>query len=211
MNNIYLLNNIKYEDVINLEVFQINYIKSDINLEKYDALIFTSKNAIYSIDSFNKQWKEIPSYAIAPKTAKIINEHKGKLSFTGKSSHGNEFAQELLEELKDKKVLYIRAKEVASDLSSILKQNNIKIDELITYETKCKIGLNTKIKDNSVIVFTSPSSVKCFFKNYKWNKTLKAIAIGKTTSKHIPQNINCTVSPTTSIDECIKLARLVTF
>lgn len=211
MNNIYLLNNIKYENITNLEVFKINYIKSDTNLDKYDALIFTSKNAIYSIDSFNKQWKDIPAYAIAPKTAKIINDYNGTLCFTGKSSHGNEFAQELLGELKDKKVLYIRAKEVASNLSLILRQNNINIDELITYETKCNLDLNTKIKDHSVIVFTSPSSVKCFFKNYKWNKTLKAVAIGKTTSKHIPENINCIVSPTTSIDECIKLARLVTF
>ena len=61
MNNIYLLNNIKYENITNLEVFKINYIKSDTNLDKYDALIFTSKNAIYSIDSFNKSWKKIMS------------------------------------------------------------------------------------------------------------------------------------------------------
>ena len=57
MPKIYLLNDQKYLDVENLEVFQIEYIKSEIDLSKYDALIFTSKNAIYSLDSFNKKWK----------------------------------------------------------------------------------------------------------------------------------------------------------
>ena len=55
MPKIYLLNDQKYLDVENLEVFQIEYIKSEIDLSKYDALIFTSKNAIYSLDSFNKK------------------------------------------------------------------------------------------------------------------------------------------------------------
>ena len=41
MPKIYLLNDQKYLDVENLEVFQIEYIKSEIDLSKYDALIFT--------------------------------------------------------------------------------------------------------------------------------------------------------------------------
>ena len=61
MAKIYLLSNQKYSDVENLEVFHIEYIKSNPNLLNYDALIFTSKNAIYSLDSFNKKWKEIDS------------------------------------------------------------------------------------------------------------------------------------------------------
>ena len=72
MAKIYLLSNQKYPQVENLEVFQIEYINSDINLLNYDALIFTSKNAIYSLNSFNKNWKNKDSYAIAPKTSEII-------------------------------------------------------------------------------------------------------------------------------------------
>lgn len=55
MNKIYLLNNLKYEGVENLEVFKIEFIESDIDLSSYDALLFTSKNAIYSLNSFNKK------------------------------------------------------------------------------------------------------------------------------------------------------------
>ena len=97
MAKIYLLSNQKYPNVENLEVFQIKYIKSNVNLLNYDALIFTSKNAVYSLDSFNKDWKKIPSFAIAPKTAQIIEKLEGIVAFTGVTSHGNEFAEELVD------------------------------------------------------------------------------------------------------------------
>lgn len=210
MSKIYLLNNQKFTDVINLEVFKIDYIKTTINLKNYDALIFTSKNAIYSLDSFNKTWKELESYAIAPKTAKIITQLNGNLIFTGKSSHGNDFAQELLEELKNKKVLYVRAKKVVSNLVDILKKNNILIDELITYETSCNKKEDIQIEKNSIVIFTSPSSVECFFKNYKWHESMKAVAIGKTTANYIPENINYFISTKTSVEECVKLAQKLT-
>ncbi|WP_121626185.1 uroporphyrinogen-III synthase [Poseidonibacter antarcticus] len=206
MSKIYLLNNLKYEGIENLEVFGIEYLESAIDLSIYDALVFTSKNAIYSIDSFNKSWKTIPSYAIAPKTAKIIKDHGGNLIFTGVSSHGNEFAKELSCLLKNKKVLYIRALKTVSNISNILKENDIDVDELIAYKTSCK--KSTKIlEEGSVFIFSAPSSVECFFKNYKWSDTYTAIAIGKTTAKYLPSNIKYYVSEKTSIDECIKLAK----
>jgi uroporphyrinogen-III synthase len=206
MSKIYLLNNLKYEGIENLEVFGIEFIKSDIDLKQYDALVFTSKNAIYSVDSFNKTWKKIPSYAIAPKTASVINEYNGKLEFTGISSHGNEFANELIPKLKNKKVLYIRALKTVSNLVDILKENKVDIDELITYKTSCKTS-NKTLEDNSVFIFSAPSSVECFFKNYSWDSSYRAITIGKTTAKYLPNNIDYIVSEKTSIDECIKLAK----
>lgn len=206
MSKIYLLNDLKYEGIENLSVFGIEYIRSDIDLSKYDALIFTSKNAIYSIDSFNKKWQKIPSYAIAPKTANIINEYNGNLVFTGISSHGNEFANELIEGLKNKKVLYIRALKTVSKLVDILKDNDIDIEELIAYKTSC-LNTNKLIEKNSIIIFTAPSSVECFFKNYTWDASYKAITIGKTTANYLPKNIEYIVSEKTSVDECIKLAK----
>ncbi|MBU3014811.1 uroporphyrinogen-III synthase [Poseidonibacter lekithochrous] len=206
MSKIYLLNNLKYEGIENLEVFGIENIESDIDLSKYDALVFTSKNAVYSIDSFNKEWKKIPAYSIAEKTSNVIIEHNGNLVFTGLSSHGNEFAEELSHVLKNKKVLYIKALKTVSNIVGILKENSIDLDELIAYKTSC---LETKkiLENNSIFIFTSPSSVECFFKNYKWDDSYKAIVIGKTTADYLPKNINYIVSNKTSIDECIKLAK----
>jgi uroporphyrinogen-III synthase len=206
MAKIYLLSNQKYTDVLNLEVFQIEYIKSEIDLLKYDALVFTSKNAVYSLDSFNKDWKKIPSFVIAPKTASIIEKLGGKVFFTGVTSHGNEFAKELINLLKNKKVLYIKALKTVSNLVEILKSNDILLDELVAYKTSCKKS-DIKLENNSVFIFTSPSSVEYFFSQYSWNESFKAIVIGKTTAEYLPKNVNYIISSQTSIDECINLAK----
>lgn len=206
MKKIYLLNEQKHEDVENLEVFQIEYIKSDIDLKKYDALVFTSKNGVKAINSFNQDWKNIPSYAIAQKTANTIIKLGGVVEFIGNSGHGNDFAYELKNVLKDKKVLYVKALKTVSNLPNILKENGIFLDEIIAYRTSCKKS-NIILEENSIFIFTSPSSVECFFKQYSWKNSYKAIVIGKTTAEFLPSNINYEISSQTSVEECIKLAK----
>lgn len=206
MKKIYLLNEQKYEDVENLEVFQIEYIKSDVDLKKYDALVFTSKNGVKAINSFNQDWKNIPSYAIAQKTANTIIKLGGVVEFIGNSGHGNDFAYELKNVLKDKKVLYVKALKTVSNLPNILKENSIFLDEIIAYRTSCKKS-NIILEENSIFIFTSPSSVECFFKQYSWKNSYKAIVIGKTTAEFLPSNINYEISSQTSVEECIKLAK----
>lgn len=206
MKKIYLLNEQKHENVENLEVFQIEYIKSDIDLKKYDALVFTSKNGVKAINSFNQDWKNIPSYAIAQKTANTIIKLGGVVEFIGNSGHGNDFAYELKNVLKDKKVLYVKALKTVSNLPNILKENSIFLDEIIAYRTSCKKS-NIILEENSIFIFTSPSSVECFFKQYSWKNSYKAIVIGKTTAEFLPSNINYEISSQTSVEECIKLAK----
>jgi len=205
---IFILNDMKVEGINNIPLLNIKYLPQEINLRQYDALIFTSKNAIYSINSFNKTWKNIPSYAIAQKTHLIIKKEGGISKFVGKSSHGDDFAEEIKNDLLNKKVLYIRAKKIVSNLTQILKDANINIDELITYETTCnKLDKAIKIPDYSIIIFSSPSTINCFFSLYKWNETYVAITIGKTTASYLPQGIKYKVSPSQSIEECIKFAK----
>ncbi|AXX92461.1 uroporphyrinogen III synthase [Malaciobacter molluscorum LMG 25693] len=212
MPKIYLLNNQKYEDVINLEIFKIKYIEKNIDFGNYDALIFTSKNAIYSIDSFGNEWKNINSYVIAKKTSDVAINLGGKVSFIGNSGHGNEFAKELVPLLKNKKVLFLKAKRVVSSLVDILKENKIDINEEIVYETVCNDKLESiTIEKGSIVIFTSPSSVDCFFKKYSWNNSLKAIVIGKTTAKYLPENVDFEISNYTSVDECVNLAKRYLF
>ena len=206
MKKIYLTNNLNFDNVENLEVFKINYLDvKQLNLDCYDALIFTSKNAVYSLNNITESWKRKDSYVIAPKTANIIKELGGKLKFVGKNGHGNAFAYELVEELKGKKVLYIRAKRTVSSLADILKENSIDVESIITYETVCS-DKKISIEDNAIIIFTSPSSVECFFKKYEWQGSYKAVVIGETTAKYLPKHIEYFVSSKTSVEECIKLA-----
>ena len=207
MKNIYILSDKKIQGAKNLPVFEINFIRQNIDFKNFDALIFTSKNAIYSIDSFDDKWKDIPSFAIAPQTAKIIKQLNGNLQFVGKKNHGNEFALELIELLKNKTVLYLRGSKIVSKLVDILNDNNIKCEEVIIYETICKkLPKNTVLPKNSTIIFSSPSTIKCFLDNLSWDQSYKAISIGKTTASYFPSYIAPTISDTTSLQSCVKKA-----
>lgn len=208
MQDIILLNDIKFKGIINLPLLKIEPIESKIDLEKYDALIFTSKNAVYTLNSFSKSWQKIASYAIAPKTADVIRSEGGYVAFTGITSHGDNFAYELIPLFKNKKVLYIKALKTVSNLVAILKENNILVDELVTYKTSCSDTLKEiVIKNNSIIIFSSPSTIDCFFKKYSWNNTFKAIVIGKTTASHMPKEIKYIISPSTALKKCIEVAK----
>lgn len=212
MDNIYLLSNEnpKNKDIIHLPIFDIKYINTEINLNIYDALIFTSKNAIYSFEHNSIKYKSIPSYAIAAKTAKILKSFNANVKYIGKSSNGNDFANEIKDVLKNKKVLYVRAKKVLSSINEILNKNNVFCDEHIAYETICRAYDKTySIKDNSIIIFTSPSSIKCFLNSFTLKKSYKIICIGRTTASYLPKYIKYNLSKNTSIEECISLAKIL--
>ena len=207
MSNIYLLNNQKHEGVINLKVFRINYLPFKADFSQYNALIFTSKNAITSLSSHKGSWENIDSYAIAAKTSEVLLSHQSKLVFVGKTSHGNDFAKELIPLLKDKNVLYLSAKKTVSNLVSILQKSKINVKQQITYETLCLNQNKINITKNAIIIFSSPSCIECFFKQYSWDESYKAVLIGKTTASYFPSNLDYTISTKPSIESCINLAK----
>ncbi|MGE4418607.1 MAG: uroporphyrinogen-III synthase [Sulfurimonas sp.] len=205
--NIYILNDKKVKWAKNMPVIKIETIKVDFDFSKYDALIFTSKNAIYSLNSYNQEWRAKPIYAIAPQTAKVASNLGAKIKFVGKEKHGDEFAKELVPLLKNKKVLYIRGSKVVSNLVDTLNANGAVCDEAIVYETVC-VSFKKKIKlpKKSLIIFSSPSTIECFLKNFQWDESYKAISIGHTTKNYFPPFITPHVSETTSLDSCVKKA-----
>lgn len=209
MAKIYLLNNQKYNGVENLEVFKVESTKYSIDCKAYDALVFTSKNAIYSLEENGIDWRKTPSYLIAPKTAQVAEELNANIAFVGSSGHGNEFAKELLPLLEGKKVLYIKALKTVSNLVGILKENGIDLDEIIAYKTVCNNDLKSfELEKDSIVIFTSPSSVECFFKKFSWHKSFKAVLIGRTTANFLPKEIKeYQISSTTDVNECVDIAR----
>lgn len=204
---IYILSDKKVKWAKNLPVFDIEPIQQDIDLSSYDALIFTSKNALYALDTMDKTWKKKPAYVIAPETAKIVKHLGGNLRFVGKEKHGDQFALEIAEKFKHQKLLYVRASKVISNITDILNTNSILCDELIIYKTVCKhFEKKVKLPKNSTIIFSSPSTIECFFKNISWDESFKAISIGHTTAQHFPENITPVISDTTSLESCVKKA-----
>lgn len=205
--NIYVLNEKKVKWAKNLPVFEIKTLEQKIDFTHYDAIVFTSKNGVRSVNSFTSKWKKLPTYVIAPQTAKLVIDLGGKVKFVGKKKHGNEFAHELIKELQGKKVLYLRGKKIVSDLVSILKENSIECDDVVVYETVCrKFKKKIKLPKNSSVIFSSPSTIECFLNNCDWDASYKAISIGHTTEKYFPEYITPILAETTSLDACVRKA-----
>ncbi|APW66946.1 hypothetical protein LPB137_05895 [Poseidonibacter parvus] len=205
--DIFLLNDKKVKGAKNIPLFKIVYTKEQIKLDGYDALIFTSKNSINAIDSINEKWKKIPSYVISEQTAKLVKDLDGNVEFISKTKHGNEFAYELINKLKGKRVLYLRGKNIVSDLINILKANNIDCLDEIIYENRFDESIKKKkIPKNSKIIFTSPSTIEYFFKVFSWDESFTAVSIGKTTAKYFPSNIKPVLADDTSFKSCVDKA-----
>jgi uroporphyrinogen-III synthase len=206
--NIYILSDKHVEYAKNIPLINTVTIKSEIDLDSYSAIVFTSKNGVKHLNAITQKWKSIPSYAISTQTAKEIKKYGGKLAYVGKEKHGDKFAKELLEIFDtNAKVAYIGAKDVVSNIESILNENGVKCDHIPVYETVC-VEYDEKIDlpDDSKIIFSSPSTVKCFFKNVEWKDTFKAISIGDTTKKYFPKEITPVLSDNTTLQSCVQKA-----
>ena len=207
MSNIFILSDKKFKGALNLPVIEFRFFDKKIDLKKYDALIFTSKNGVEAIDKIDKSWKEIPSFSIGKGTQKELLTKGGNNVFTASSSYGDDFAKEITPLLQGKKALFLRAKEVTSSLNTILKNNGVLLDEEIVYETVCADCKKlTPPPKNSAIIFSSPSTIKCFFKCFNWDESYTAVTIGKKTASFMPKKIKYFLSEEQTIDSCIKFA-----
>jgi uroporphyrinogen-III synthase len=66
-----------------------------------------------------------------------------------------------------------------------------------------------KPKINAIIIFTSPSAIHCFLKNFSWDETYTAIVIGDSTKEHLPANAKFEIADIPQIDACIAKAKSV--
>ncbi|MDD5406841.1 MAG: uroporphyrinogen-III synthase [Sulfurovaceae bacterium] len=205
---IYLLSSSYHNEVDNLPMIEFLPIADNIDLSHADILLFTSKNAVVITNKINPAWKKLASIAIGSQTAKAIEELGGMTIEIDESFYVSNLAKMIAEKFANKNILYLRPQKIASDDISSLKDLGINITEKIIYETKCKIY---DIKDRpplgSIIIATSPSTIKCFMKNFGSLDRYKIIAIGTTTAASLPKGIDFKIPPKPLISECIKLAK----
>lgn len=204
--NIYLLSNTQYEGVNNLPLIEINFLLQPIDFFHVEALIFTSKNAVKALEKINPSWKKLPAYCIGEGTAKEVKRLCGNVAYVATNSYGNDFASEIGQKLAYKKVLFLRAKTVLSNIEEILKSLHVKLISHIVYETTCKQEKYEKPGKGAIIIFTSPSTVQCFFKQFSWDETYRAVCIGNVTAKYLLHVKPVYVSEKQSIQACINLA-----
>jgi uroporphyrinogen-III synthase len=202
---IYLLGPTKYKGVKNLPCITINYLSPKVDLTPYVALIFTSKNSVVAIDKIDPSWQSIPSYSIGRATSSSIVSYGGNLVYEATASYADSFAKEIQDRLYGKKVLFLRAKTITSSINTTLKDSGVLLDEIVVYETLCSKCSGLKApEDGSCIIFSSPSTIECFFRCFEWRESYKAVIIGRHSANYFPKGIPYTLSDNQDIDSCIK-------
>ena len=209
MRKIYLVSNTKTADesVVNLSVSKIEFLKFEINLSEFDALVATSKNAFKALKFNGILPINLPVFAIANSCAAVAREFGFSEIYTGQNAHGDDFAREILPLLKGKKVLYLKGKDSASNFLEILQDGGVNIKAVIAYENvlnPCKMEL--KPPKDSILIFSSPINVRNFLTNFGWDESYQTISIGKVTAKELKFSTPL-VSQNQDINACIALAK----
>jgi uroporphyrinogen-III synthase len=203
---IYLFSISSHPDAKSINSLDITLLKPEINFSKYDYFIITSKQTSEALKQYEDRLLK-PALCVSVASAKSYQEIGGEVLDIG-GGYGDNLIDKIKNYPKDKKWLYLRAKVVASSFVSTCQDDGYDIDELVVYESDCSKAIwDVEIESASILIFTSPSSVKCFLKNHQIDPDAKVIVIGKTTAKALPNTQKYIISDKTSIDSCIDIAK----
>jgi len=148
------------------------------------VVIFTSMNAVEAVAAvMNEVQPEWTIYCIGNSTKRLVQEYFGENSIAGTAGSAAELAELIAEEMPDEMVIFFCGDQRRDELPAILEQNNIKIQEIVVYQT---IPLQHVIKKKYAgILFFSPSAVASFFKTNNVTHPTILFAIGSTTAGEI--------------------------
>jgi len=205
---IYLLSPTPKEDTIALPMIDFSITAKQIDFAQCDTLIFTSKQAVISADKIDISWKNYPCIAIGGATKKQIKDLGGKVIYSPRSFYGEQLSKDIASFFREKKLLYLRPKEVSFDSKTFLKKEGIDLREQVIYETSCvPYTSGEKPAAGAIIIFTSPSTIHCFLKNFKWDESYTAVVIGNATKVYLPRHANYVVADEPLISACILKAK----
>ena len=204
---IYLFSISSHPNAISVNSLAINFLKPSIGFSKYDYLIITSKQISESLKQYETQeYIDKNALCVSVASAGSFEDLGGTVLDIG-GGYGDNLVDKIKSYPKNRKWLYLRAKIVASDFVEVCKNDGFDIDEKIVYESDCSQEiLDVKVEDESVLIFTSPSSLNCFLKTHEISEKSKVIVIGKTTAKSVPKNTEYVLSKETTIDSCMEIA-----
>lgn len=208
MRPIYLFSISPHPDSLHVNPLEIIFFKPQIDFSSYDYLVLTSKQAVKALQQYDANaYKNSKALCISNVTAKAYEALGGEVLTIG-AGYGNDLAKIITKYPKQTRWLYLRAKEVASDFAVTCNASGYHIDEAIIYESRCSKEIAShRPADDAVLIFTSPSSVKCFLKHFNIKPTQDVIVIGHTTKKALPESISVIVAKETNIQACIQIAK----
>ncbi|RDU69678.1 uroporphyrinogen-III synthase [Helicobacter cholecystus] len=190
-----------YDFAKSLVVGEILYKDFCLDVQVFDGLIFTSKNAILSLEKNSikypqmQRWRSIPAYVIGQSSAKMLQNLGGNLAYISSNAHGKEFANELSQLLdKRKKYAYFRAYKIVSNLDKELRERDFCVHSIVSYQSvPANLSQTDLPPKGSVLLFTSPSAYHFFLQKFQWDESYRAVALGKTTFNAFRQGIKAEI------------------
>lgn len=209
MRPIYLISKTPYEGVIHIPILTISFLNPVIDFTHYEGIIFTSKQAVLALEEYPLDWKTLKYICVSENTAASVRE-RGAVDVECGDGYGVSIPTVLRTKKRHGKWLYVRPKIIASQWVESARSDGIEIDEAVVYETTCNEDAgNYPISEEGVLIFTSPSSIRCFLQNYPIFQTQDVVVIGTTTQNALPAGVASYLSSTTSVEAAVDLARQI--
>ncbi len=208
---IFLISITPYDDsaVTHLSLLKTRFLETDLPLDNHDGLILTSKQAVEAVERIDPAWKKLPVLCVGKATQKKA-EALGAVVLERSDGYGAGLYDIVKKRYAARKWLYARPKVVASDFARRLRDDNISVDETVVYETVCD-ARNTaaEIPADAVLVFTSPSALKCFRSRFELKNSHSLVVIGKTTAAAIGEHPDVHLADEPGVAACIALAKKI--
>lgn len=209
MRPIYLISKTPYPGVIHIPILSIRFLTPNIDFSDYEGVIITSKQTVLALQNYPVDWNRLKCICVSEPTAQFARE-AGAVDIEVADGYGMSIPNLLSSQKRNGKWLYLRPKIVASEWVAEARDLGIAVDEAIVYETICNAEATKEtIAAVGVLIFTSPSSIRCFTQNYRILPTQKVVVIGKTTQNALPEGIPSYMSPIPSVASAVDLARQI--
>ena len=203
---IYLFSKTSHDDVNHIPILETRFLTPAIDFECYDAIVLTSKQALTALEKAGYPWKSLPVLAVAGATAKAAEALGARLLAVG-SGYGGDLGALICSDFPRMRWLYPRPVRTASDFAERVRSKGVDLDEKVLYETRCNAAAAISLPDDAVLIFTSPFTIECFMKQYRFLPTHRVIVLGRTTASTLPAGIRASMPDSPSVDEAVALAK----
>jgi len=148
------------------------------------VVVFTSMNAVEAVAAHCSHSPQWTIYSIGHATCQRVQQLFPNTTIAGTAAYGGELAQAIIKD-NPAKVYFFCGNQRREELPTLLKANNITVEEIVVYNT---IETPKQIEQEyDGVLFFSPSAVHSFFSVNQPKSQAVYFAIGTTTAAAIQQ------------------------
>lgn len=192
---------IKTVPIISSEILEKLKEYADKNI----IAIFTSVQAAKAVYDYLEKPVSWNIYCTGGATKEFVQANFSESFICGTGKNANEIAAKIINEKKASEVYFFCGDKRLNTLPDLLSNNDIKVNEIICYQT-----IHTPViinKNYDAVLYFSPSAVESFFSINKIRDSISLYAIGETTASAIKKfsNNKILIAENPSKEEILKL------